>query len=70
MNKLKESILKEATNSDSRDTSNENNDTTSTTISTTTSATDSITRSSDTYIYGVGIVVHFFHATKLFSDNE
>ena len=59
MNKLKESILNKAANSGSRDTSNESNNATNTRTSATTSVTDAITRSSDTYIYGVGIVVNF-----------
>ena len=56
MNKVKRGILNEATNNGSRNSSNANNDATDATTSTTLSTTDVIARSSDTYIYGVGIV--------------
>ena len=54
--KVKESILNKATNDGSRDTSNESNDATNASTSATTSAANAITISSNTYIYGVGIV--------------
>lgn len=55
MDKVKESILKDATTGGSRNTSNGSNDTTNTTTSAT-SVTNAITRSNESYTYDVGIV--------------
>lgn len=56
MNKLKDSILSEATNGGSWDISNASNDANNTTTSATTFASNDATRSSENYIYGIGIV--------------
>ena len=56
MNHLKESSSNKTTSGGSRDTSNASSDATNTNISAYTSATDAITRSTNTNIYGVGIV--------------
>ena len=53
---MKENILNEASKGGSGDTSNVSNDGTYTITSATTYATVAITRSSDVYIYGVGVV--------------
>ena len=67
MNKLKESILSEATNSGN----NASNDATKATTNATTSATNATTRSSDTYICGVGIVALLaIGACVVFANNK
>ena len=74
MNKLKESILNDSKKG-SRDTSNASNETTSATRNarneTTGTNSTAITRSSDTYVYGVGILLSlplvfacFLHTTR------
>ena len=64
--KLKESILNDATNGGGRNTSNASNDTTNTTTSANTSASNVVTRSTDTYIYGVGIVAVLATGVSIF----
>ena len=56
MNKLKESIRNDRKKGGEDTSHNSKYATNTTTTSATTSATGAITRSSDTYIYGVGIV--------------
>ena len=56
MNKLKESILNDATKGGGENTSNASNDATNATSSAITSNTSSITRSSYAYIYNNGAV--------------